>query len=356
MNQSNHYEPDFATAPGDTLSDKLEEMGMTQTDLAQRLGLTPKHVNGIISGKEPITQETAIGLERVLGIPLRFWINREMQYRERLARLRDKLELSKQTDVLDEIPVKELIKRGYLQQNNDKAEMLKGILAFYGVKGVAELRTQWNEHKAAARKSSFFEERPGHTAAWLRIGEIEAQNRQCADFDKDKFHEAIKKIRSLTTKEPAEFLPEMRQLCENAGVVLALVPEIRGVGWFGASWWQSPTKAVVELNLRGKKEDQFWFSFFHEAGHILQSQKRTIFIDDKSDDDDFEKRANRFAEETLIPRDHQWRLALLKSHADIVSFSKEIGISPGIVVGQYQHTTEHYTWFNKLKRTFVWSK
>ena len=81
------YDPDYAVAPGETLLEKIQELGMTQATLAKRLGLSDKHVSQIINGLEPITQKTAIGLERVTGIPARFWNNREAIYRERQAQI-----------------------------------------------------------------------------------------------------------------------------------------------------------------------------------------------------------------------------------------------------------------------------
>lgn len=82
----NQFQPDTVTAPGFFIQEKLDELGMTQTDLANRIGRTKKTVNEIITGKAPIEPETALQLERVLGIPARFWNNAERQYRDHLVR------------------------------------------------------------------------------------------------------------------------------------------------------------------------------------------------------------------------------------------------------------------------------
>ena len=63
--QRNQYEPDLVTPPGEILLEKLEELGMTQADLAERIGRTKKTVNEIIKGKAPILSETALRLEPV---------------------------------------------------------------------------------------------------------------------------------------------------------------------------------------------------------------------------------------------------------------------------------------------------
>ena len=353
---TNTFEPDYAVPPGETLQEKLDEMGMSQVELSLRIGLSTKQINVIIKGDAPITPETAIGLERTTGITARFWNNREALYRGTLARLKDQEQLQSELSVLDKVPIKDLVKRGYLAKTADKTEMLQQVLSFYGTKGVAELKALWDKRKAAARKSRGFAETPGYTAAWLRMGEIEAMKIACAEYDKEKFHKAIIEIRSLTKQKPEQFVPQMRKKCAAAGVAFIMVPEIEHVPWFGASWWMPNDRGVILLNLRGKKEDHFWFSFFHEAGHILQSQKSQIFIDDQTDDDELEIRANRFAQNTLIPLERKRDLLGLMTYAQVQRFAEEINLSPGVVVGQFQHATQKYRFFNPLKRTFKWGK
>ena len=86
VNKEMQYKPDFVTPPGETLEEILEVIGMSQVDLARRMGRPTKTINEIIKGKTGITPETALQLELVLDTPARFWINREKRYRESLAR------------------------------------------------------------------------------------------------------------------------------------------------------------------------------------------------------------------------------------------------------------------------------
>jgi len=127
------YSPDYAVAPGETLLEKITDMGMTQAELALRLGRTQKHVSRLINGIEPITQATAIALERVTGIPAQFWNSRETLYRERLARIEDQKRLAAELKVLDDVPLRELIKRGQVVEKKDKTIQLQQVLAFFGV-------------------------------------------------------------------------------------------------------------------------------------------------------------------------------------------------------------------------------
>jgi len=171
------------------------------------------------------------------------------------------------------------------------------------------------------------------------------------------FEAAVGRIRGLTVLEPEAFVPEMTRLCAEAGVALALVREMRKVPWDGATKWLSAVKAMVLLNLRHKAEDQFWFSFFHEAGHVLhdsRNSKKALLINDGSEDDPREKRANGYAAKTLIPLGERRRIPSLRSRRAVVAFAEQIGIAPGIVVGQFEYMTEKWGWFNDLKRKFTW--
>nr|MBC8394341.1 ImmA/IrrE family metallo-endopeptidase [Deltaproteobacteria bacterium] len=248
----------------------------------------------------------------------------------------------------------ELIQRNAIEPQKDIVLLLRETLKFYGLSSVAAWRDIWAKPAVATRRSRCFETRPGPASAWIRLGEIQAHQIDCLPFNKNTFIRAVKKIRLLTVKGPEEFIPETIQLCADSGVVLALIPEIQKVPWHGATKWLSASKAMILLNLRGKMEDQFWFSFFHEAGHILHDSKKDLYINDESIDDPRERKANEFAAEILIPRDRDPKIVKLRSKADIICFADNEGISPGIVVGRFQHLTGKWNYFNGLKRRFQW--
>src|SRR3990172_6402112 len=109
--RAGEFAPNYASPPGDTITEILDVRGMSQAELALRIGMAAKTVNEIVKGKAPITPETAIKLEHVLGVPASFWNTREQQYREKLARLEDEDRRADQVSWLADIPVKELIRR-----------------------------------------------------------------------------------------------------------------------------------------------------------------------------------------------------------------------------------------------------
>ena len=111
-NLKNEYRPDVVSPPGETIFETLEQYGMSQAELADRMGRPKKTINEIIKGKAAILPDTAIQLEHVLGVPASFWIRREQHYRESLARLAERERLSEATEWLSKMPVQEMVKRG----------------------------------------------------------------------------------------------------------------------------------------------------------------------------------------------------------------------------------------------------
>ena len=350
------YEPDYAVAPGETLKETIESLGMTQRDLAIRTGLAPKTINQIIKGKAPITPDTAILLERVTAVPARLWNNLESNYREQLSKIADRKRLAEDLLWLETIPVKELIKREVFKATKDKVELVSLVLQFFGVAGSRQWKELWMNPDCVYRKSAKFTAEPGAVAAWLRLGEIEAQKIRPLPYDASKFKAVLGQIKSLTTEPPEVFIPKMIELTASAGVVVVFIPEIKKCPVSGAARWLTPEKALIQLSLRYKTDDHFWFSFFHEAGHILKDPKKEVFIED--DGGGREEKANRFAADFLIPNEHGDELKKLKTEADISAFAQSLGLAPGIVLGRLQKEglLPWATRLNRMKRHFEWSK
>jgi Zn-dependent peptidase ImmA (M78 family) len=122
---------------------------------------------------------------------------------------------------------------------------------------------------------------------------------------------------------------------------------------------------MIQLNLRYKTDDHLWFTFFHEAGHILKHDKRLTFIEELQpaatpwgrSSGELEEEANKFATNFLIPSESYYRLTRKRtlSKEAILRFADEAGIAPGIVVGRLQHDGRlPYSHCNDLKRKFEW--
>jgi HTH-type transcriptional regulator/antitoxin HigA len=354
---ANEYRPDYAVTPGEVLSAELEMRGMTQQELAKRTGLTPKHIVSIVKAKSAITTETAIKFERAIGMPAEYWLNLESQYQEVLARLQEEPQLDHDIAWLNHIPVAQMAKRGWIVKRSDIKAQLVEVLRFFGIASVDQWDEMWPNLNVAYRQHNHLEIFPEAVSAWLRQGEIEAAKIPCAPYDKAAFRAALDQIRILTTKAPEVFGPRMVELCANAGVAVVFVPALPKTGVSGATRWLNSNKALIQLSLRYKTDDHLWFTFFHEAGHILLHGKKELFLEGANGlDAAKEDEANRFAQEELIPRAefaHFSKQHLTK--AAILAFSKRIGIAPGIVVGQLQHAKILPIFrCNELKQKFEW--
>lgn len=356
---TNDYRPDYAVSPGEVLSDELELRGMTQQELAKRTGLTPKHIVSIVKAKSAITPETAIKFERAMGMPADYWLNLESNYQEVLARLQEETQLDHDIDWLNHIPVAQMAKLGWITKLSDTKAQLVEVLRFFGIASVSQWDDMWPNLKVAYRQHNQLEVFPEAVSAWLRQGEIEAAQIPCEPYDKATFRAALDKIRTLTVEAPEVFGPQMQALCASAGVAVVFVPCLPKTGVSGATRWLNSNKALIQLSLRYKTDDHLWFTFFHEAGHILLHGKKELFLEGANGlDENKEGEANRFAQEELIPRAEFTNFTRYGpfSKAVICSFSKQIGIAPGIVVGQLQHAgLLPRTYCNDLKQHYQWN-
>jgi addiction module HigA family antidote len=331
------YVPAVVTPPGDTLKEALDEIGMTQAELARRMGRPKKTINEIIRGKAAITHETALQLERVLDIPAHFWRALEDNYQQHILKSRDLRLLEEHADWLDEIPMASMVREGWAEPGDTAAENVANALRFFGVASVDAFRDTWGAAVAAFRQSPSFQSNRWAIAAWLRKGEIEAARLRCAPYSRKRFEAALAQARKLTIEEPAIALKQLQEVCSKAGVAVVFVPELPGCAVSGAARWYGLRRAIIQLSFRHKRDDHVWFSFFHEAGHLLSSSPDDVFVDTPGED-----AADEFARDYLIPPASYAQFLNSVGGRKISreaarNFASEIGIAPGIVVGRLQH-------------------
>ncbi len=95
----------------------------------------------------------------------------------------------------------------------------------------------------------------------------------------------------------------------------------------------------MQFSFYSKYNDRFWFTFFHEAAHVLLHPKDEVFLEDGHLEGAEEDEANDFSADYLIPPDIMTKLRENppKSPSKVKAIAKELGIHPGIVVGRLQH-------------------
>ncbi len=354
MSSRKTFNPDYAVPPGVTLQETISELGMSQQELSRRLGLSKEFVNNLIKGRNAITPETAIQLEKVTGVPASFWNNLESNYRERLARLEEQRNLETQVEWTACFSYTKMASFGFVEATRSKTERVDHLLRFFGVAS----HEQWSETYAslqgAARESVKWKSDPGDFSAWIRAGELLAQRCDCASYDANIFKDRLQDIRKLTQTNPVDAWPKVTALCAESGVAVVLVPELPKTHVSGFTRWLTPSKALVQLSLRYKTDDSLWFTFFHEAAHILLHGKKDVFIEYRGNDSPKEREADDWASKTLIA-EKAWqafcqRIGRTVSALEIRQFARKQGIAPSIVVGRlHKEQRIPYNHHQKLK-------
>ena len=335
------FQPDYAIPPGETLVEVLGDRGMSQAELARRTGLSTKHINQIVLGAATLSAETALRLELVTGVAAQVWTALEAAYQVARTRQDESTRLQAQVGWLQRLPIAELARRGFIRKDASPVERLRDALAFFKVASPDAWDQVWAA-PTAYRQSRAFDVDYGALAAWLRIGELRSEGSDLPPFDRTVFRDTLPGIRALTTlDEPAQWLPRLTELCATAGVALVIEPEIVGARINGAVRWLPSDRPLIQLSLRHRWADIFWFTFFHEAGHVLLHDRRRLTIVDGADGaesgNNMEQEADDFAGRVLLPRAFDARLATIRSRAHAVALAEEAGVHPGIVVGRLQH-------------------
>lgn len=355
----NKFNPDWVPAPGETISEVIGGLGLSQVDLARRLGVTTKFVSQLISGKAALTENTALMLERVVGVRAGFWLNLEKDYQLYLARKREVEKLTALKGWVDKFPLNSMVKEGYFPKPTAVADAAQALLSFFGVADPDAWETQWGAEakQIAFRSSKSFTSNPYSIAAWLRRGQIIAQHMPLPAHDRSTFKILLPKLRELTVDGDAtRFIPTMQEICAQCGVALIFVPELQGTILSGAAHWFIG-KPIIQLSLRHKTDDHLWFSFFHETKHVLDHSSKTIYINENTNSSKEEEEANAFSRDFLIPPGKYkiLRRTMRVTLHDIVLFAESINIAPGIVVGRLQHDgLLPRSVGNKLKKRYTW--
>jgi HTH-type transcriptional regulator / antitoxin HigA len=330
---------DLAVSPGELLAETLQSLGLKQAELARRTGRPVQAINEIVKGVKEITPETALQLERVLGIPAHIWTRLEADYRQNLARLHDRKRLEeREIPLARQFPYREMAAHGWVPDVKDWLDRTVELLRFFRVSSLEHV--QERELEAAWRRSTKVATSREALRAWLMSGERDAEALQVASFGRDVLAATVHELRRLTRESPAVFCPRMTKLLAGCGVALVFVRHLPKTGVQGATQWVG-RKAIVQLSVRYKWADIFWFSLFHELGHLLLHQHKGVFVNPSSGEkSDRERDADIFASDALIPQANYKRF--VASHGvfqaeQVEAFALEVEVHPSIVVGRLQH-------------------
>ena len=345
-------QPNYAVPTGEFIQEWMNDNGVNAADLARRLDVTPKHVSELVRAKVALTPEVAVGLERVTGVPAEHWSRLEATYRSDLVRLEQEKALADQYDRVKSFPIKYLRDLGFVEADSqDKASVVAEVLRFFRVVSVDALETTWSRGVAYRKTASANPQREA-LRTWLTAAERGVAFDSLARFDKDALQKLLPALRALSCDEPSTYVGTAIDALADVGVALCFVPEVPGLGIHGATRWIDG-HPVIQLSLRGKTDDQLWFTLFHEIGHVLLHDSKSLFLEGSGDDR--EREADQFAADTLIPPEAAARMPRNRNLDSVREFAAEIGVAPGVVIGRIHRETACYNWGHQLKQHFEFS-
>lgn len=351
---------DLIIHPGETINDILIERGITQAELAARTGVSPAYVCNVIAGKKDISVKFAFALEYALGVSKSFWINLQANYDAEL------LEASEAETITDEerearSSLKDIVKYlreiGKMPVREGVDDSILSLRKFLQISNIANLKEMVPE--GAFRMSSKSKVDPYVMGAWIRLCQIAGENRDVrTKFEIEKIDVLVAKAKEIMCGADEYIQKYLTDLFAEHGIVFSVVRNFRGAPVQGFISKKNDGTYQMVLTIRGSFADIFWFSLFHELGHIVNgdvnSSVNFIDYDGKAD---VEVGADEFASTKLINssdyeifvRNADFSLSAIKSFAD----SQQV--KPYIVIGRLQHERIiEYNQFSSEKVRYKW--
>lgn len=323
----------IATPPGATIKEQLKEREMSQKEFAARMDMSEKHISRLINGEVQLTPDMAIRLEVVLGVPAKFWNNLEAAYRERIIRVESENAMEADEVLARMLPYCEMAKYGWIPSTRNVKEKVINLRKYFEVVELSLLADK-QITRIACRRLAVTEKSDLALMAWAQEAKIKAREIVTEPIDIKKLMNLIPEIRKMTLQKPVEFCNLLKEKLGKCGIALVFLPHLKGSFLQGASFMDG-SKIVLGLTARGKDADKFWFSLFHELGHIILGH---IGQQDGTSDQD-EKDADIWSRNELIPIEafKKFTGQHVFTTDSVKNFANHIGVAPGIVVGRLQN-------------------
>lgn len=351
------FEPRWVSAPGETILTALQRRLWSIEDLADRLDVPDPEMRRIVVGEREIGAELADRLAAALGGSPDFWLTREQRYRDGLQALG-------LDDIFRRMPLDQMVAFGWISSpGRDWRDRIAACSAFFDVTDAEDWNVRYGGavEQAKYRASATFESDEAAVAAWLRQAEIQAEALAVEAWDPAAARAAIPALRALSRQaDPERFIPEVQRLLGAAGVAVVIVRAPKGCPVSGAAFRLNSGRAAIVLSVRHLADDHFWFSLFHELGHVLLHDLQEPLLDDLDgpSEDSAEHEANEFATRALAAG----VVSALSSERSsgptmraVIAAASQAGVAAGLIVGQLQHAgvIGHHQ-LNRLKRRYRW--
>lgn len=338
-------------SPGDFIRDELKKRSWSQEDLAQILSRTTSRISELLKGKQEVSPEIALELEKALGPPATVWMQREAEYR--LAIMKPEPDdVRKKASLYELAPIRDIEKRGWIKKTASAEELESELTRFFGVDDLSEEPTA----TAAMRKTNPDLVLTPAQKAWVaRVRQL-ANSTAVAPFDESRLTNCQRELKKLVAYS-AE-VRKVPQILANHGIRFVVVEPLAGGKADGVATWLNATSPVIGMSLRYDRIDSFWFTLGHELSHIIHHDVAPLDVNVGNSEEasdvtltDMETRANAESASLLINQDELrsfiLRVGPLYSKDRINQFANRIKVHPGVIVGQLQHLKEIGFFANK---------
>lgn len=343
--------PQGIVPPGEILKEELAKREWSQQELADILGRPPRLISELIGGKRAITPETAVGLSAAFGSSPEYWMALESSYQ--LSKIRRSPEgVVRKAALYDKFPIRELVRKGWIEWSDNYSELEARVLSFFHIGSPMDEPSLPH----AAKKTNAWDAATMEQKAWLFRVLALARSKQAQSFSAKKLQAAIESMKDLR-REP-EAAAKVSQVLESCGVIVVFVEPIASSKIDGACMWLGDTP-VIGMTLRYDRIDNFWFVLRHELEHVLKGEGKEGFILDLSVGEDdgtlpkSEVGANAAAADFCTPQSELnafiGRFAPYFSEERVLSFSRTVGVHPGLVVGQLQRKLNRHDFLRKYQ-------
>lgn len=330
-------QPDYLVSPGDILAEHLDVRGFSQKEFAARVEISEKHISHIMTGKRAVTAESACKFEMVLGVPAKYWMDLESQYKLDSLRLEGRVKDASLIEWAKKFPLKEMIAAGWLPMVKSWEEKADALLRFFAVTSSDAWEQQFGTVVAQCKRAVKKTPSSEALSAWIQRLDNQSRSADLPAFSREKLEAQIPAIKDCLAGNPPDLEAKLKGLLEDAGVFLAFEPHLPRTYVNGVTTWVQDRPAI-QLSHRYPFLDILAFSLFHELAHVLLHKgKAPRFVDlEEYGSDSMEVEANTWAGETLIPNT-SWDRFTNKGELTTLSvraFAKSNQVHPGTVVGR----------------------
>lgn len=330
---------DWFSCPGDSLVAAMQRRGVAPIVLASRLSGGMQQLRDLIAGLEGIDEISASVIGDIVGGSTCFWLKRQHNYETALDRAVSAIS-PEDAQIWLAVPAPGHNAKGRLDDAKRRNE-LRRRLAFFSVStlGAWHARYGRDREQTRFRKSTTLSSDDGATSMWLRQAELEATLAETERWNPIALEERLRDIKKLSRiSQPKRFLPLLKRLLAEAGVALVVQRTPKGCKASGASRMIAPDRAMILLSFRFRSDEQFWFTLFHEIGHLLLHGAQSFVDGDEVPEDDCEREANAFAASVVVPAHAEGDFERLSTdYRDITRFAVAMEVAPALIRGQLEH-------------------